>query len=105
MGIFSTLFGKRPLAQIPRISFTSRGEQFLLTDGSAHYFGDCVWGGVHNDRLTIVADTIRRTDAAGHAVISLTDREQDDIATQAKLLLDSAGHNYRVVISRRAAEA
>ena len=102
MGIFSKLFGK---PSMPQVSFTSRGEQFFLTDGSSHYFGGCVWGGTQNDCLTLVAGSIRRTDAAGSTVISLTEREQDDIATQAKLFLDSVGHSYRVVISRHVAEA
>ena len=89
----------------PQVSFTSRGEQFLLTDGSRHYFGSCMFGGSHNDCLTIVANTIRQTEAAGGAVIDLSRQEQDKIADQVKRVLGSTGHSYRIVISRGAAEA
>lgn len=89
---------------MPHVSFTSRGEQFLLTDGSSHYIGDCVWGGTLNDCLTLVANTIRRTCANGRSAILLTEREQDDVAARAKRFLDYAGHDYRVVITRYGAE-
>jgi hypothetical protein len=100
MSILSKLVSQNPGAP-PSVSFTSRGEQFVFSDGSSSFVGGCVWGGQRNECLTLIASSIHHLAEATSSGVRLTDMQQDIIANQVKQALDSAGYSYRVVVSRQ----
>jgi hypothetical protein len=100
MSILSKLVSQQPGAP-PSVSFTSRGEQFVFSDGRSRFVGGCVWGGVRNECLTLIASSIQHLTEATSPGAPLTDTQQDIIANQVKQDLDSAGYSYRVVVARQ----
>jgi hypothetical protein len=100
MGTFSKLISQKPKAP-PSVSFTSRGEQLVFSDGCSKFVVGCVWGGVRNDCLILIASSVHHLTDGKKAAAPLTDGEQGIIAHKAKQVLESAGHSYRIVVARQ----